>query len=176
MNRRFDSFKSCIVLLCILSLGTVRATSQNELGKSQAVSANMIGLSTPNGRAAYDFIDLWFNRHKPEEAFDKYVSRDHYMNHTTTTDVVQTFESQKAAEARITPAKAHFDVKQIFAQGDFVVMHILATGGGTENGDELVEFLRFRDGKIVDHWDFHVPLEDKSAVFVGLDRWDADKK
>jgi predicted SnoaL-like aldol condensation-catalyzing enzyme len=140
---------------------------------SAAKDPNMIGLTTENGRAAYDFIDMWFNQHKPLEAFDKYVSRDHYMNHTTTTDVVQTFDSQKVFEASITPADAHFDVKQIVAQGDLVVMHIFARGGGqkaTKNGDELVEFLRFRDGKIVDHWDFHVPLEDKSAVFTGMNR------
>jgi predicted SnoaL-like aldol condensation-catalyzing enzyme len=140
-----------------------------------AGSDNLIGLTNANGRAARDFIDLWFNQHKPLEAFEKYVSRDHYMNHSTTTDVVQTFESERAKEAGMVSPDTHFTIEQIIAQGDLVVMHIWATGRpavGTKskNGDELVEFLRFHDGKIVDHWDLHVPLVDKSAVFSELDR------
>jgi predicted SnoaL-like aldol condensation-catalyzing enzyme len=170
MNRKIGSCVLCLILACACALCAGCKNSQNASEDSQNASGNMIGLSTPNGRAARDFIDLWFNQHKPEEAFDRYVSRDYYMNHTTTTDVVQTFESEKAAEAKMTTSSMHFDIQQIVAQGDLVAMHILATGGGTKNGDELVEFLRFRDGKVIDHWDFHVPLQDKSAVFTGMNR------
>ena len=42
---------------------------------------SLIGLTTPNGKLVYDFINLWFNERKPAEAFDKYVSRTRYMNH-----------------------------------------------------------------------------------------------
>jgi predicted SnoaL-like aldol condensation-catalyzing enzyme len=132
---------------------------------------NMIGLSTPNGRTAFAFDDLCFNQHKPEEAFDKYVSRDQYMNHSRTTDVVQTFESEKAKEAAIVTPSMHFKIEQIVAQGDLVVLHILATkDGGDKNGSELVQILRFRNGKVIDHWSFHVPLQDNSAVFTAMDR------
>lgn len=155
-----------LLLIITAALGIASTSSL----AADTIDPNMIGLTTENGRLARDFVDLWFNQHKPLEAFDKYVSRTNYMNHTTTTDVVQTFESEKRLEESMTTPTMHFEIKQIIAQGDLVVMHILATGGETKNGDELVEFLRFRDGKVVDHWDFHVPIIDKSAVFTGMNR------
>lgn len=140
-----------------------------------AADDNLIGLTEPNGKLAYDFINLWFNEHKPREAFDKYVSKTDYMNHTVYSATLKrkTFEEEKEDEAKITPAKARFEIQQIIAQGPLVFIHIHAFGQPKDpDGDELVEILRIQDGKIVDHWDMWTAMKPDSAVFAGLHRFD----
>jgi predicted SnoaL-like aldol condensation-catalyzing enzyme len=42
--------------------------------------------------------------------------------------------------------------------------------GDGKGDDEMVMILRVHHGKIVDHWDLHVPTNSDSVVFEGLDR------
>jgi predicted SnoaL-like aldol condensation-catalyzing enzyme len=140
---------------------------------------NMIGLKTADGKLVYDFVNLWFNEKKGAEAFDKYVSRDNYMNHAVYNSSVnqpKTFEQEKEEEARIVPANGRFVFKQLIAQGGLVFAHINAfpdARGGP--GDEMVMILRVQNGKITDHWDLHTELKEDSAVFAGLDRLPGQK-
>lgn len=132
---------------------------------------NFIGLSSANGRIAWDFIDLWFNQKQPGAAFDRYVAPTGYVNHAMgKPGEVQTFEAQKAAESRIVPPGSKFIFKQVISQGDLVVLHINAFPGGDTPGDELVEILRIRSGRVVDHWDLHVPAPAGSTVFDRMER------
>lgn len=171
-------------------------------------NGNMIGLKTANGKIAYDFINMWFNEHKAEAAWDKYVARKGYMNHAvysaTTKTVDHTFDQEKAEEKRAAGPNTHFEFKQLIAQGNLVFAHIAATNGqggvgpatgepsqgalqpepGARGGrgpgggpsgdgkgpDEMLMILRVHKGKIVDHWDVHVPTNSDSVVFEGLDR------
>lgn len=128
---------------------------------------DMVGLAARNGKLAADMLDLWFNKTRPAEAFDKYVSRtefvDHYGKNTT-----RSFEQVKAAEVKMTTPDIRFEIKQIVAQGDLVFAHILVTSPRTgEFGNELVEIMRFKDGKMVEHWDIHTPLQQDARQFFG---------
>lgn len=42
--------------------------------------------------------------------------------------------------------------------------------GDGKGDDEMIMILRVHHGKIVDHWDLHVPTNSDSVVFEGLDR------
>lgn len=140
---------------------------------AHADNDNMIGLTTPNGKLVYDFINMWFNEHKPAEAFDKYVSHDDYMNHAVYSAIKgkkKTFEEEKAEEAQATPATTTFEFKQLISQGDLVFAHIMVHTKSNPFGNELVEIIRVKNGKIVDHWDMHEKMKEDSAVFEGLDR------
>ncbi|MGA3156862.1 MAG: hypothetical protein ABSE43_04745 [Steroidobacteraceae bacterium] len=142
--------------------------------RAAPVDDNLAGLETANGRLARDFVDLWFNQRKPEEAFDRYVSHDHYMNHaiySASVNEPKTFEQEKQEEARVTPSGGtRFEFRQIIAQGSLVFLHIQVVHAAPDPGSELVILLRIRDGKITDHWDLHAPLKADSAVFADLDR------
>lgn len=131
-----------------------------------AGSDDMIGLKTANGRIAAKMLDLWFNEHKPGEAFDKYVSRTDLTTHTPQ-KTTHSFEDTKAEEIQMTGTNLHFDIKQIVAQGDLVFAHIHVMNGKSEYGRELVEIMRFSKGKMVEHWDLHVPLEQDPTAFFG---------
>lgn len=208
-----------LVSMAALALVTAAATHA-----ADDPNGNMIGLTTPNGKLVHDFIDLWFNQHQAEAAWDKYVARDGYMNHAvynaTTKTVNKTFEEEKKEEARAAGPHSKFIFKQLIAQGNLVFVHIAAsqgeggvgpaTGvpagapaggppgaapagapppggamraaapagggpGGAPQGDgkgpdEMIMILRVHKGKIVDHWDLHVPTNSDSVVFEGLDR------
>jgi len=134
---------------------------------------NMAGADTPEAKVAMAWVNLAFNEHQMGEAFDKYVSRDNYMNHASgaSSKDKQTFAFEKAYEIRFFPPASRFEIKQVFAQGEYVVLQIHAFHGPEDRlGDELVEFLRVQRGKIVDHWDLHIPVREDSLVFAGLDR------
>ena len=45
------------------------------------------------------------------------------------------------------------EVKSIIAERDLVVLHVLAKKYPEDAGDEVVEFFRLANGKIVEHWD-----------------------
>ncbi|MFT3905985.1 MAG: hypothetical protein QM718_06765 [Steroidobacteraceae bacterium] len=128
--------------LCAATLGTLAATAAQAAQTPADIAAakadpngNLVGLKTENGKLAYNFIDLWFNQHKQSEAWDTYVARKGYMNHAVnganTGTVNRTYEEEKASEANVGTG-AHFDIKQIIAQGNLVFVHIAATrsGGG----------------------------------------------
>lgn len=137
---------------------------------------NMVGADSENAKVALGWLDMAFNQHKMAEAFDKYISRDNYMNHSVygaSTKQKQTFEEQKAAEIKAVPDGARFEFKQVMVQGELVMVHIHAFANPPKAekwGDEIIEILRVKNGKIVDHWDIHAPLKEDSTVFLGLDR------
>lgn len=189
--------RKLIATIALTAMAAIAAASEKP-----DPNGNMIGLKTANGKIAYDFINMWFNEHKAEAAWDKYVARTGYMNHAvynaTTKSVNHTFEEEKAEEARAAGPGTHFEFKQLIAQGNLVFAHIAATQGqggvgpatgapppgappgpgargGGSNGDgkgpdEMLMILRINKGKIVDHWDVHVPTNSDSVVFEGLDR------
>jgi len=175
MKAPFKLVNRSAAVVCCLIVALCAATVLASGGARAApVDDNLAGLNTANGRLARDFVDLWFNQHKPEEAFDRYVSHDHYMNHaiySASVNEPKTFEQEKQEEARVTPSGgSHFEFRQIIAQGSLVFMHIQVVHGAPDPGSELVVLLRIRDGKITDHWDLHAPLKADSAVFADLDR------
>jgi predicted SnoaL-like aldol condensation-catalyzing enzyme len=136
-------------------------------GSAAADSPDLIGLSTRNGKLAADMLDLWFNQHRPADAFDKYVSRTDFTDHFGKDTLTHSFEQVRASEIKITGSNLHFDIRQIVAQGDLVFAHIHVTNGKPGFGNELVEIMRFKDDKLVEHWNIHVPLETDADDFFG---------
>lgn len=158
-----------VALVGLMSMGAVHAADN----KKAVVDDNMIGLTTPNGKLVYDFINMWWNDKQGDEAWDKYVSHDNYVNHAVYSakkGVKLSFEDEKKAEVRIAASSTtRFEVKQIISQGSLVFTHVQAIKS-TGPGNELVMIFRVRDGKITDHWDIHEELKEDSVVFDDLAR------
>src|SRR4030088_1334234 len=49
--------------------------------------------------------------------------------------------------------KVRGDIKRIFAEGDFVILHVHAKREPEEAGLAIVDIFRLEAGKIVEHWD-----------------------
>ncbi len=45
------------------------------------------------------------------------------------------------------------EIKRVFADGDFVILHVHWTGLFGDNGDAVVDLFRLEDGKLVEHCD-----------------------
>jgi predicted SnoaL-like aldol condensation-catalyzing enzyme len=162
--RRISLVACCGLWLCQSALAAAPATSPPD--------DNLIGLTSPNGKIVAEFIELWWNQKKGEEAWNKYVSRD-YLNHAVYSarkGQAKTFEEEKRLETDIAnKSNARFVIKQLVTQGSLVFAHV--HGQRAEGpGSQLVIIFRVRDGKITDHWDIHEPLKDDSMVFEQLNR------
>ncbi len=57
----------------------------------------------------------------------------------------------------------HADIKQIFADGDFVIAHVHGVRVPGERGSAIVDIFKLEDGKIVEHWDVRQPIPETSA-------------
>ena len=55
-----------------------------------------------------------------------------------------------------------YEVKKVIAEGDMVVLHLHGMGGMNPYGEQVVDFFRVKDGKVVEHWDVIQPIPEKS--------------
>jgi predicted SnoaL-like aldol condensation-catalyzing enzyme len=55
-----------------------------------------------------------------------------------------------------------YEVKKVLAEGDMVVLHLHGMGGMNPFGEQVVDFFRIKDGKVVEHWDVIQPIPEKS--------------
>jgi predicted SnoaL-like aldol condensation-catalyzing enzyme len=56
----------------------------------------------------------------------------------------------------------HYEVKKVIAEGDMVVLHLHGMGGMNPWGEQVVDFFRVKDGKVVEHWDVIQAIPEKS--------------
>ncbi|WP_216849842.1 nuclear transport factor 2 family protein [Acidisoma sp. L85] len=58
--------------------------------------------------------------------------------------------------------KTRGEIKRVFADGEFVVLHCHWTGFFGKNGDAIIDIFRLEKGKIVEHWDVIQAIPDTS--------------
>ncbi len=49
--------------------------------------------------------------------------------------------------------EAHSEVKRVFADGDYVILHVHSMRPPLPRGRAIIEIFRLEEGKIVEHWD-----------------------
>jgi predicted SnoaL-like aldol condensation-catalyzing enzyme len=64
--------------------------------------------------------------------------------------------------------QSHSDIKQAFADGDYVILHVHAKREPNTAGSAIVDIFKLENGKIVEHWDVIQPVPDKSANSNGM--------
>lgn len=58
---------------------------------------------------------------------------------------------------------AKSEIKRVFADGDFVILHVHARREPTDKGVAIVDIFRLENGKVVEHWDVVQPIPDTAA-------------
>jgi predicted SnoaL-like aldol condensation-catalyzing enzyme len=65
---------------------------------------------------------------------------------------------------RSTHPDAHGEIKRVFADGDFVILHSHWHGlSDNPRGEAVVDIFRLEDGKMVEHWDVIQPVPETAA-------------
>jgi predicted SnoaL-like aldol condensation-catalyzing enzyme len=133
--------------------------------------------SNPNVEVVLSFIDIAWNKHNAQEGFSKYWIPDafHHPGRPGDEDPVATDKFLKSLP------NFHYDVKRVFADGNFVITQSLATGtpgaGAPASdaapgdppkakvGDEIVDIFRLENGKVVEHWDVVQAITTLDSMF-----------
>jgi predicted SnoaL-like aldol condensation-catalyzing enzyme len=59
---------------------------------------------------------------------------------------------------------AHGEIKRVFADGDYVILHSQWHGlSDSPRGEAVVDIYRLEDGKVVEHWDVVQPIPETAA-------------
>jgi predicted SnoaL-like aldol condensation-catalyzing enzyme len=63
---------------------------------------------------------------------------------------------------------SHSEIKQAFADGDYVILHVHAVREPGTRGNAIVDIFKLEHGKIVEHWDVIQPIPEQSANGNGM--------
>ncbi len=63
---------------------------------------------------------------------------------------------------------SHSEIKRVFADGDYVILHVHAVRVPGTRGLAVVDIFRLENGKIVEHWDVHEEILEKPANENGM--------
>ena len=60
------------------------------------------------------------------------------------------------------------EIKRVFADGDFVILHVHAVREPGTRGSAIVDIFKLENGKIVEHWDVRQDVPEKAAHSNGM--------
>jgi predicted SnoaL-like aldol condensation-catalyzing enzyme len=64
--------------------------------------------------------------------------------------------------------KARSEIKRVFADGDYVILHVHSVREPGERGVAIVDIFRLENGKVVEHWDVIQAIPEKPANSNGM--------
>jgi predicted SnoaL-like aldol condensation-catalyzing enzyme len=62
----------------------------------------------------------------------------------------------------------HGEIKRMFADGDYVIVHQHAVREPGTRGNAIVDIFKLENGKVVEHWDVVQPIPEKAANDNGM--------
>jgi predicted SnoaL-like aldol condensation-catalyzing enzyme len=60
------------------------------------------------------------------------------------------------------------EIKRIFADGDYVIVHVHAVREPGTRGNAIIDIFRLEGDKVVEHWDVIQPIPEKAANNNGM--------
>jgi predicted SnoaL-like aldol condensation-catalyzing enzyme len=118
-----------------------------------------------NKQIARDFYDLIINQ-KDFEAARKYVGPRYKQHNPLVKDGPEGLK-EFVGFLRDNFPEARSEIKAVFADGDYVIMHVLSYRSPTVKR-AIIEILRLDNGKIDEHWDVIQPIPETSANPNGM--------
>ncbi len=105
-----------------------------------------------NKKAALEFYDFAINK-KDYEAASKYLGADYKQHNPLVGDGKEGFKAFLAMLKRDFP-QSHSEVKRVFADGNYVIIHVHSIRTPNTPGRAIFDCFRFDEyGKVVEHWD-----------------------
>jgi predicted SnoaL-like aldol condensation-catalyzing enzyme len=119
-----------------------------------------------NKKAVQEFYDLIINK-KDFESARKYMG-DRYKQHNPL--VADRPEGLKAfiEFLKTNFPEARSEIKRVFADGDYVILHVHSIRPPNMRGRAIIEIFRLENGKIDEHWDVIQEIPEESANPNGM--------
>jgi predicted SnoaL-like aldol condensation-catalyzing enzyme len=120
-------------------------------------------MSEENKKVVIAFYEKALNDRDPETAFRLYGA-EYYRQHNPLIEDGEQGVRKFAAWIRDNPRRPRAVIKRVFAEGDYVILHVQWTGlleGG--RGEAVVDIFRLEGGKVVEHWDVIQPIPETAA-------------
>ena len=119
-----------------------------------------------NKKVVIDFYEKGLNQ-KDFEAAAKHFGPRYIQHNPNAPDGIEGFKAFIAMRKEKSP-NAKSEIKRVFAEGDYVILHVHSVREPGERGVAIVDIFRLENGKIVEHWDVVQAIPEKPANNNGM--------
>jgi len=141
---------------CLLFAGLALIAALAVGGSAQSARAADAAQMEQNKKTVAALYDAALNKKDFDEA-SKYLG-PRYTNHNPTAK-----DGPEGLKGFIAFLKEKFpnnrsEIKKIFADGDYVIVHVHAVREPGTRGNAIVDIYKLENGKVVEHWDVVQPI------------------
>lgn len=138
---------TALLLLGLPALSSASDTGHLAANKKTVLAFYEASINQKDFAAAAPFLGPYYKQHNP-------TAKDG-------ADGLKTFIDFLKAKF----PKQHGEIKQVIAEGNFVVLHVHSTRDDGTAGRAIVDIFRLEHGKVVEHWDViqDVPAQGANA-------------
>ena len=119
-----------------------------------------------NKKIIVDFYDKAINQ-KDFEAASKHLGTRYTQHNPNAADGPEGLKAFLQFLKEKFPA-SRSEIKRVFADGDFVILHVHAVREPGARGTAVVDIFKLENGKVVEHWDVVQPIPEKAANTNGM--------
>jgi len=123
--------------------------------------------SQQNTAVVLAFVDMLFNKHDVQRAFDLYVGPEYRQHNPIAADGKEAAIKALTYYTHDMFPELREEVKRTVAQGDLVAVHarVVRNAADRESGRgwAVVDIFRLEHGRVVEHWDVVQDVPEKSA-------------
>ena len=119
-----------------------------------------------NKRMVAEFYDLIINK-KDYESAKKYMGPRYKQHNPLVKDRPEGL-AEFIEFLKTNAPEAHSEIKQSFAEGDYVILHVHSLRQPGTRGRAIIEIFRLENGLIDEHWDVIQEIPETSANPNGM--------
>ncbi|MBD3848851.1 nuclear transport factor 2 family protein [Bosea sp. SSUT16] len=136
------------------------------MDSSRIVSSVGTRQEEANKATSIAFYEAALNEHNFEKAL-QYIGPTYTQHNPNASDDIAGFAGFLAFLRENHPLSRGI-IKRIWADGDYVILHVLERRHPDDRGDAVVDIFRLDAGKIVEHWDVTQPIPETLAHANGM--------
>ncbi|KTD20928.1 Predicted ester cyclase [Legionella lansingensis] len=145
------------VLLPILAYGLMTGANVSFANEEdQALNKRVVSefyqkaINDKNFAAAEEYLGPWYIQHNPlaQDGIDGFRKFIDYL--------------------KATYPQSHSEIKRVFAEGDYVILHVHSIKEPGTRGQAIIDVFRLENHKIVEHWDVIQAIPEESANSNGM--------
>jgi predicted SnoaL-like aldol condensation-catalyzing enzyme len=148
--KKIISILSTVILIIIANSTEAANNKQQEINKQNVIAFYDKAINQKDFAAASTYLGSRYTQHNPTAAdgpeglknFIKFL-RDNYPN-------------------------AHSEIKKVFADGDYVILHVHSVREPGTRGRAIFDLFKLENGKIVEHWDAVQDIPEKPVNINGM--------